>query len=198
MEQDTRIGLALGILLIGVVGALFFRNERAVEQTVPEVTDPDALDARIAERPIGPYLSPRAKGEPQQPPSTTRQPAGKAWEVPGFLRNERTDAPPVISGPPEPIRRSDQIEPEPPTSDQEVTTVQVPPSPEIESPVTTPPEPEITEYTVQSGDTLSDIARKFLGSSARYMEIFELNKDRLKSPNDVRAGHALRVPRARQ
>ncbi|MCB9761421.1 MAG: DUF3380 domain-containing protein [Alphaproteobacteria bacterium] len=49
-------------------------------------------------------------------------------------------------------------------------------------------------YTVQSGDTLSKIARAVLGDSSRYMEIFEANADQLSSPNAIRVGQVLRIP----
>tara|TARA_R100000027_G_scaffold38198_2_gene28193 strand:- start:22669 stop:23370 length:702 start_codon:yes stop_codon:yes gene_type:complete len=49
-------------------------------------------------------------------------------------------------------------------------------------------------YVVQPGDTLSSIARKVLGSSARWEDIFQSNRDLLRSPNDLRVGQELRIP----
>ena len=49
-------------------------------------------------------------------------------------------------------------------------------------------------YVVQPGDTLSSIARKVFGSSARWEEIFQANRNLLRSPNDLRVGQELRVP----
>ena len=37
-------------------------------------------------------------------------------------------------------------------------------------------------YTVESGDTLSKLAKVFLGNPNAYMEIFNLNKDQLSDP----------------
>ncbi len=48
-------------------------------------------------------------------------------------------------------------------------------------------------YTVVSGDTLTKIANKFYGNSD-YEPIYEANKDRMKSPRDLRIGQTLVIP----
>ena len=49
-------------------------------------------------------------------------------------------------------------------------------------------------YTVKSGDTLSRIAKDHLGSAADYMKIFNLNKDQLSDPDQIKPGQVLRLP----
>jgi LysM repeat protein len=49
-------------------------------------------------------------------------------------------------------------------------------------------------YTVQSGDTLSKIAKSFLGSANSYMKIFDINKDVLKNPDLIKVGQKLKLP----
>jgi nucleoid-associated protein YgaU len=49
-------------------------------------------------------------------------------------------------------------------------------------------------YTVQSGDTLSAIARRFLGNANDYMEIFNANKDQLSDPDKIKPGQVLKIP----
>ena len=49
-------------------------------------------------------------------------------------------------------------------------------------------------YEVQSGDTLSKIAKRFLGDANRYQAIFELNTDQLNDPNMIRVGQKLKIP----
>jgi hypothetical protein len=49
-------------------------------------------------------------------------------------------------------------------------------------------------YEVASGDTLSKIAKKFYGDAAKYMKIFEANKDQLKDPDHIQVGQKLKVP----
>jgi nucleoid-associated protein YgaU len=50
-------------------------------------------------------------------------------------------------------------------------------------------------YTVQSGDTLSAISKRLLGSANRYMDIFNVNKDQLKDPDKIQPGQKLVIPR---
>jgi LysM repeat protein len=49
-------------------------------------------------------------------------------------------------------------------------------------------------YTVQSGDTLSGIAKKFLGNANEYMEIFNANRDQLSDPDKIKPGQVLKIP----
>lgn len=49
-------------------------------------------------------------------------------------------------------------------------------------------------YTVKSGDTLWQISQKVLGKGGRYMEIYSLNTDKLKSPNVIKPGQVLTLP----
>jgi nucleoid-associated protein YgaU len=49
-------------------------------------------------------------------------------------------------------------------------------------------------YTVKSGDTLSQIAREFLGDAGAYMEIFNANRDQLSDPNLIKPGQVLKIP----
>ena len=50
-------------------------------------------------------------------------------------------------------------------------------------------------YTVKSGDTLSTISRKIYGTKNRWKEIFRANRDRMATPEALRAGQILRIPR---
>ncbi len=49
-------------------------------------------------------------------------------------------------------------------------------------------------HTVRQGETLSGIARDRLGSSARWSEILELNRDRVSRPELLLPGTVLRLP----
>ena len=49
-------------------------------------------------------------------------------------------------------------------------------------------------YTVQPGDTLSGIAKKFLGNANAYMDIFNANKDQLTDPDKIKPGQVLKIP----
>ena len=49
-------------------------------------------------------------------------------------------------------------------------------------------------HTIVDGDTLASLAEHYLGSNARQMEIYELNKDVLSSPDLLPIGKTLRIP----
>ncbi len=49
-------------------------------------------------------------------------------------------------------------------------------------------------YVVQPGDTLGGISRKVYGTSGRYMDIYNANRDQLSSPNNVTVGQTLIIP----
>ncbi len=51
------------------------------------------------------------------------------------------------------------------------------------------------EYTVKSGDCLSMISAKHLGTCKRVDEILKLNRDHIDSPDNIVAGMVLKLPR---
>ena len=53
--------------------------------------------------------------------------------------------------------------------------------------------PAVT-YTVQPGDTLSAIAKKFMGNASEYMDIYNANRDQLSDPNMIKPGQVLKIP----
>lgn len=56
------------------------------------------------------------------------------------------------------------------------------------------PTPAEIEYTVQPGDSLSRIATQFYGS-IRYVDfLYDANRDRLRSKDDLRVGQVLVIP----
>ena len=61
------------------------------------------------------------------------------------------------------------------------------------APRTAAPQAQQT-YTVVSGDTLSGIAKKFLGNANAYMDIFNANRDQLTDPDKIKPGQVLKIP----
>jgi nucleoid-associated protein YgaU len=49
-------------------------------------------------------------------------------------------------------------------------------------------------HTIVNGDTLSRIARRYLGSADRYMEIFALNRGVLRDPEVLPIGEQIKLP----
>ena len=53
---------------------------------------------------------------------------------------------------------------------------------------------DVQYYTIQSGDTLSKIAKEFLGNAMDYPKIFEANREVIKDPNLIYPGQKIRIP----
>lgn len=51
-------------------------------------------------------------------------------------------------------------------------------------------------HTVKKGETLSAIAKAYLGSAGKYNAIFEANRPMLTDPDKIYPGQTLRIPQA--
>ena len=58
----------------------------------------------------------------------------------------------------------------------------------------TPSTPSMGKYTVKSGDTLSEISQKVMGTVQKTQLLIDLNKDVMPNPNNIRPGMVLRYP----
>ena len=58
-----------------------------------------------------------------------------------------------------------------------------------------PAEEEVEFYVVQSGDSLSKIAKEYYGNAMKYPEIFEANREVIKDPDLIYPGQKLRIPK---
>lgn len=78
--------------------------------------------------------------------------------------------------------------------------------PGVTAPVASTPAPTVTTprqvdtgfmdtYRVQAGDTLSSIASEVLGSARAWQRLYEANRDHLQSPEMLRQGQQLRIPK---
>lgn len=70
-----------------------------------------------------------------------------------------------------------------------VADLKVVPAPGVGAPVSS-----MKTYTVKKGDTLSGIARDYLGDAKAYMRIFDANKDQLSDPDTIQPGQVLKIP----
>ena len=189
MHPDKKVGLALGILLIGFVAAFFFRNEAPdPDREAPALAHPTDLDNRIRHRRHTPYLpdNERPTQELAQVPDGLVPEV--APEIPGQSR-------PLSNNPvPEPIRPNGQRE----------TVVPVPaPARDVAGSNTAVTKPQAGgrnekanpgTHEVVAGETLSSISLKYLGSNRRFLEVYEANKDVLRGPNDLVVGMKLKIP----
>lgn len=78
------------------------------------------------------------------------------------------------------------------------TPAPVPEPPHVETPPTPPPPPKPdvpATHTVVPGDTLSSISKKYYGTTARVNDIFKANRVTMSSPNALKPGMVLKLPR---
>ena len=53
----------------------------------------------------------------------------------------------------------------------------------------------MNSYTVQKGDTLSEIAQKVMGSTKKTQLLIDINRDVMPDPNSIRPGMVLQYPK---
>lgn len=235
MQRDKKLGLALGVLLIGIVAAFFFRlDHRTTKRNrVPQLNNAQALDKQIADKPGAPYIDDTKNKPPAPEQKKVAEPP--LWQMPEFLADGKSEMPedwlaknptapdPIPQQKPlgEEIAEADLDADEMFDSDEEPgkqviahTVSQSKPKngeakpnhnaakpknddTKPKSPPDPKPESEIV-HVVRSGDTLSKIAAQYLGSSAKFSEIYEHNKEVLSDANNLTVGTELRIPRRAQ
>ncbi len=52
----------------------------------------------------------------------------------------------------------------------------------------------VERYTVQKGDTLQKISKKFYGTTKKWMKIYQANQNVLKAPDKVYPGQVISIP----
>ncbi|MBM4112108.1 MAG: LysM peptidoglycan-binding domain-containing protein [Phycisphaerae bacterium] len=59
---------------------------------------------------------------------------------------------------------------------------------------TAPPAATASTYTIRAGETLSEIARRELGSTSRWKDLAKFNQDVIRDPNALQPGTVIRLP----
>jgi hypothetical protein len=217
MQRDMKIGMAVGVALIGIVGALFFRREPESKdrEAPPPLQDTEDLDQRIGEKEKGPYMD----GVEEFPDRAAPVPPPQTAGAKSAAKSTNTDAPRFLTSEEEARNRDllsrkkgaapDPIPSVPVKKDNVVAADDIPAHNSEWEPAgpavkkSTEPQRSVPSGTVrtpgrthviQAGDTLSGLASKYLGSSARYRELYEANRNVLRSPDDLREGVTIVIP----
>ncbi|CAL1239012.1 peptidoglycan-binding protein LysM [Candidatus Methylocalor cossyra] len=61
---------------------------------------------------------------------------------------------------------------------------------------TAAPPGAVEYYTIQAGDTLTAIAKRFYGDASQYPRLFEANREVIKDPDKIFVGQTIRIPKA--
>jgi len=195
MHPDKKVGLALAILLIGITGAFFFRNESPDTQVrALELTDPDRIDDRIRQKTSTPtpYLPDRKSIQGTDGIAGTVADASAADVLPAVSAFDSATTTATL---PDPIRSGtgNSAVPIPATDLAGAPAVGTSASaPRQAAPASKPA--AVTSYEVVPGDTLSGIANRFMGSHRHFLKLYEANRDVLASPDDLRVGMKLKIP----
>jgi nucleoid-associated protein YgaU len=64
----------------------------------------------------------------------------------------------------------------------------------VSAPLSSPELPRPRQHTVQAGETLTEIARRYYGDRSKSLTIYRVNRNRLLSPDRVPAGTVLVLP----
>ena len=216
MQHDKKVGLALAILLVSIVGAFFFREEGSRGRNTPELKNPEKLDEAIAQgrdkRPYNDADSSKPRTHEARRPADRPKDDLAPWELPEFLRDDdqptaqrgKVNASQDPFGPDEPLTAAPKLRA---PADKREVVVPLPlensdwqpldsnkrivhrdSSAAVSAPAKT------RTHAVTAGETLSSIAEKYLGSQARYQDIFHANRDQLRSPDDLKVGMKLAIP----
>jgi len=53
---------------------------------------------------------------------------------------------------------------------------------------------DVQYYTIESGDSLSKVAKQFYGNAMDYPKLFDANKEVIEDPNLIYPGQKIRIP----
>ncbi len=193
MQRDLKVGLSLGVLVLGVVGALLFRRDQQSETPKPTLKTARKIDERIAEGPRTPYMTGDVEFDQDDGATSNRglaaddQNGRPAHAVaPGWLNDEED---------PFRVTKSDRggfdFHGTSPTDNPVVPVKPRNPA--------QPRSPELVgvglqTHVIQSGDSLSTLAAKYLGGQGKFQELFDANRDVLTDPNRLPLGATIVIP----
>jgi phage tail protein X len=180
LVRASRFLIALGVILIGICAALPFRQSQPRALAPPSAPVPLVLTLRRPDAPL--ELGPRVEVSPAV-----------------GLHSDAARAPLAAAGsaPLTPAAALDNLAPPPalPVSFQPSASAESTnnwqPAP-VAKPTAAPPRPR--PYRLRDGDTLENVADRYLGDRGRANEIFEANRDVLARPDLLPVGVTIQLP----
>ena len=195
MQRDLKVGLSLGVLVLGVVGALLFRREQVSESPKTPLKTARKIDERIADRPRTPYMvgdiefdqdnAPVGNGGEERLADSDRP----AHTVPPNWLDDAEDPFQVTQTP---NRKHDHS-----VDSQLADSTAIPVAPRAVTarrPTETEHAAALQTHVIKSGESLSTIAEHYLGSQGRFQELYDANRDVLTDPNRLPLGATIVIP----
>jgi nucleoid-associated protein YgaU len=176
-----KLAIVLSVVLTGVGLAHCFRKDASPETSARPAIEPPAFREPVARRLIP---APPVAAQPETPPAIT-----SPFHIP--LAETRASA--VNEPLHEPTWRRPDLATNmvrPPDLDEDAETA-------FDRPTLAEPtgaHAASVTHKIGDGDTLSGIAAKYLGRADRYLEIYNANRDVLKSPDLLPIGKTLKIP----
>ena len=205
MSNARKLLIVLSVIAFGVVGSLPFLRNSAPHHRLPQDSQDDALMWR--ERPNNVLLDIRSEPESHATGDTSRAPnRGNASDLSeqsnrrmlkGPVRLEKVRIVPELPADYRPL--TDPASP--PIHDNGQTRIdpgeelsEASPTAGNASEAISPILSVAKRYTIVDGDTLPDLAERFLGDRNRDEEIFQANQAVLASPNSLPIGVEIVIP----
>ena len=182
MRLDAKLGLVVLVLVIGISAALMFRKPSPIGSAAAQPPQGGiSYDASAEQQ--GELVSPGpSDGGSEASEKRSMLTAEKLSPKLPARRDESVDAPrqpPTL--PPSYVKQSEAPPPLPRT-----------PVPQNnERPQAKPPQ---RSHKIVDGDSLKQLAERFLGNADRYKEIFDLNRELLRSEDLLPIGVVLKIP----
>lgn len=188
MRKKLAVELALPVLVFGAIGASFFLKDPADQ---PAVNRPAGADAPFREG-VERRMPDDASDLGQSAVATNQRSGGATFRVPTAATA--------------PYSESDSRAAEMSASYKRTFGSILNPLPQSDSDASAGPDKQADRpgdagdtaagrvHRISDGDTLRKLATAYLGDSDRYLEIFELNRSTLSSPDLLPIGEALKIP----
>ena len=174
------IAVLVIMLCLGAVAYLYYPDIAKQEGTKP---------VRVHE-PLNPVQPTETSSEGTQPVENMSQ-AGQVTEQAVVNQPENTPDTPVDT----PVTAKEQAAPTPQTTPAATQTTTNEGYPRLEEGVAYVTDGELATHTLQKGETLNAIARKYYGVSRLYTYIVSYNKDVIKDQDNVPVGTIIRIPK---
>jgi nucleoid-associated protein YgaU len=190
MPGGKKSVVVLSVLMTGVSTALFFRKDASQEDYRHEASLENPFRQRVERRVVAdttwtrnlqtarPKLASRSS-DAQRVPATASIPQGLTAESQPTIQRNFNPVGALL----EPIENIPPEEDDPQSAASSTLT-----GLETNSPA------GATLHRIVDGDTLSKLAVEYLGRAERYLEIYEINRDVLSSPDLLPIGVTLKIP----
>lgn len=198
MARQARTGVALGILVLGLLASMVFRRAPAptaeapaeAPRRAPLAPAPAVIEAPLISSHLEGTIAAVDPAAPLTPGDLTPLAGAETGSTAGDL-----DWPTPLSAEfPEATSRISAATGAPPGAAEGGSAFAPMPAPRPSQAAAIDQGGEHIVHLIADGDTLSNLAVRYLGSASRYLEIYEANREVLKNPDVLPIGRRLRIP----